>query len=184
MVDRPGIHQNPCGNGGTCVNLEGGFKCICPPDTTGDYCTEEVRGGSWYTSGAKEGGQGGDYLFNWEEVVGIIVSLFGIVILVSLWVACRRMVVGKKVNGNQLLQADNNQCNNSSLLGGSSNGHAGNSGNNGSGNPGSTLNNGHLEMTEMDQRPLIPSSGYSRSGRTTNSIFQPGVCKKNSLICI
>ena len=102
--------------------------------------------------------------------MGIIVSLFGIVIIVSLWVACRRMVVGKKVNGNQLLQADNNQCNNSSLLGGSSNGHAGNSGNNGSGNPG-TLNNGHLEMTEMDQRPLIPSSGYSRSARTTDSFF-------------
>ena len=74
------------------------------------------------------------------------------------------MVVGKKVNGNQLLQVDNNQCNNSSLLGGSSNGHAGN---NGSGNAG-TLNNGHLEMTEMDQRPLIPTSGYSRSGHLLN----------------
>ena len=29
---------NPCKNGGTCGNIEGGFSCECPPSWTGEIC--------------------------------------------------------------------------------------------------------------------------------------------------
>lgn len=34
--------QNPCHNGGTCLNFYGGFRCLCPANSSGEYCTDVI----------------------------------------------------------------------------------------------------------------------------------------------
>jgi len=34
--------KNPCQNGGTCMNKDGGFKCKCPPYWTGPLCNQGI----------------------------------------------------------------------------------------------------------------------------------------------
>lgn len=33
----------PCENGGTCIDLVGGFQCECPPQWTGEVCHKGKR---------------------------------------------------------------------------------------------------------------------------------------------
>lgn len=74
------LHQNPCHNGGTCINSPGGFTCICPGNTTGLYCNDLAHISMLPRK----------YALTLEEVVGIILSLFIIVIIVALFVVCRK----------------------------------------------------------------------------------------------
>ena len=103
------LHQNPCHNGGTCINSPGGFTCICPGrfqhlilnnifglqilnilqmnkiifiagNTTGLYCNDLAHISMLPRK----------YALTLEEVVGIILSLFIIVIIVALFVGCRK----------------------------------------------------------------------------------------------
>jgi protocadherin Fat 1/2/3 len=90
------LHQNPCHNGGTCINSPGGFTCICRSNSTGLYCSDDGL-----VSLARR-----RYALTLEEVVGIILSLFIIVIIVALFVLCRKFRE-KNRHGNQNLLIQN-----------------------------------------------------------------------------
>ncbi|KAF2353703.1 Cadherin, partial [Trinorchestia longiramus] len=34
--------QRPCQNGGTCLNYFGGFRCLCPSNASGEFCTHVI----------------------------------------------------------------------------------------------------------------------------------------------
>ena len=136
-------NQNPCGNGGTCINTKGDFRCLCPEKVAGKYCT--------MTGEAKEPSA---YILKLEELVGMIVSLFGIVIFVSICIVCRNCSKAKKrkpqqtsfntsqldVSGREtLLNSDYTRRQNRED----------------NGEPRLISN---YELTTMDQRPLIPYS--------------------------
>ena len=101
------LHQNPCHNGGTCINSPGGFTCICPGrdisistlriihlpfsgNTTGLYCNDLAHISVMPRK----------YALTLEEVVGIILSLFIIVIVVALFVVCRKFRSKRSQNRN------------------------------------------------------------------------------------
>ena len=91
------LHQNPCHNGGTCINSPGGFTCICRGNSTGLYCSD-----AGLVSLARR-----RYALTLEEVVGIILSLFIIVIIVALFVLCRKFrEKNRHGNRNLLIQND------------------------------------------------------------------------------
>ena len=43
---RTGINEceraNPCQNGGTCTDLDIGYRCVCPDTHTGQNCTKGI----------------------------------------------------------------------------------------------------------------------------------------------
>ena len=87
-------NANPC-NGSTCTNANGSFKCQCPTGTP--YCHPFLHQLNDSVTNA-----GRDYAFKLEELVGIISSLFGLIVF--LWVMCRRF---KFVKANNNWQATN-----------------------------------------------------------------------------
>ena len=86
------LHQNPCHNGGTCINSNGGFQCACPPDTTGPYCSD-IGTATTTLRGRR------DYTLKLEEVIGIICSLFVLVLIVTCCVCCNRFKMKDPRNG-------------------------------------------------------------------------------------
>jgi hypothetical protein len=36
-------YTRPCKNGAQCINNQGSFKCICPPDYTGPLCETGIQ---------------------------------------------------------------------------------------------------------------------------------------------
>ena len=61
---------------GTCINTLGSFKCNCPPDTLQPYC--HAVGGQERPQTNKEPR---NYAFKLEELIMIIASLFGLVLI-------------------------------------------------------------------------------------------------------
>ena len=89
------LHQNPCHNGGTCINSNGGFTCICPDNSTGVYCHDPVAGMNPSKTETR------DHIFKLEEIVGIILSLFILVIIVMIFVCFKnfKSKQGSPANG-------------------------------------------------------------------------------------
>nr|XP_042897100.1 fat-like cadherin-related tumor suppressor homolog isoform X1 [Parasteatoda tepidariorum] len=70
----------PCASG-ACINLQGSFKCHCPPNMTGSLCNEHlfttsITSSSWNTT--------------IEEIIGISVVVFFILLLAMILVCCWR----------------------------------------------------------------------------------------------
>lgn len=38
LIDINECYDGPCKNGAQCINNQGSFTCICPPDFTGPLC--------------------------------------------------------------------------------------------------------------------------------------------------
>ncbi|XP_037908128.1 fat-like cadherin-related tumor suppressor homolog isoform X10 [Hermetia illucens] len=45
-IDVDECDNQPCGNGATCINEAGSFRCICPPDLTGASCGDPLYSNS------------------------------------------------------------------------------------------------------------------------------------------
>jgi protocadherin Fat 1/2/3 len=45
-VDVDECEKQPCGNGATCINEAGSFRCICPPNVTGASCGDPLYSNS------------------------------------------------------------------------------------------------------------------------------------------
>ncbi|XP_038113282.1 fat-like cadherin-related tumor suppressor homolog isoform X3 [Culex quinquefasciatus] len=41
-IDIDECEQQPCGNGATCINEAGSFRCVCPPEMTGASCGDPL----------------------------------------------------------------------------------------------------------------------------------------------
>lgn len=71
----------PCTAGATCINLQGNFKCHCPPNMTGFLCNEHlfttsITSSSWNTTV--------------EEIIGISLVIIFILLLAMVLVCCWR----------------------------------------------------------------------------------------------
>ena len=47
FIGRDFCSSNPCKNGGSCINLEEKFECICPDFAKGPRCEGEIYSGIW-----------------------------------------------------------------------------------------------------------------------------------------
>lgn len=43
LIDINECYDRPCKNGAQCINNQGSFTCICPPDFTGPLCETGKR---------------------------------------------------------------------------------------------------------------------------------------------
>jgi hypothetical protein len=149
------LHNNPCQNSGTCVNSHGGFHCLCPPGASGPYCSQVS---------SRSAGRAEDFAFKLEEMVGIIVgSLFMIVVLVVMYVGCKRFKSAVKHSRNSQGAAYHiqNEFDKESVSL-----HRGGRGSDYNHRE-QKLNN--LELAAQDSRPLIPPT----LARPMSSFMQP-----------
>ncbi|GAB6033159.1 hypothetical protein CHUAL_012768 [Chamberlinius hualienensis] len=80
------LNGNPCQNGATCINMPGSYQCICRPNTTGGNCeTIVIASGKSIASGGE--GYGG---ITFEEIVGIITTVIGILLLALIFILIRK----------------------------------------------------------------------------------------------
>ncbi|OQR72387.1 fat cadherin-related tumor suppressor-like, partial [Tropilaelaps mercedesae] len=67
-----------CAQGATCINLLGGFECVCPPNVTGPFCSEHLQPPLIISSRLNT---------TVEELVGIV-SVVSLVFLLALSTVC------------------------------------------------------------------------------------------------
>ena len=136
------LHNNPCQNSGTCINSNGGFHCVCPQGVSGPYCSDIL---------GKATGRNDDFAFKLEEMVAIIVgSLFLFVIIIALYIGCKRCrsaVKHGRNNSNGAAYHIQNEFDKDSMAMHRVRGSDYN-------NREQKLNN--LELAAQDSRPLIP----------------------------
>lgn len=80
QVDVNECLQQPCGNGATCINEAGSFRCICPPEMTGASCGDPLYSNS-ITSKLKN--------LPMEQVVGFAAGAVVILSIIILAISCR-----------------------------------------------------------------------------------------------
>ena len=71
---------NPCHSGGVCLNMFGTFRCSCPPNATGQYCSESI--------GIVGGIFGAINEIPQEVTVGILATLVSLVLILMMVCAC------------------------------------------------------------------------------------------------
>ena len=136
------LNSNPCANKGTCINTDGDFRCECQQEWTGPYCT------------TKPGLVGSSrYMLKLEELIGLIISLFGIVLFVGICILCRHCTHSEKRKTQTSYNPEMNNSGNESFL--NLNGSA-TTPQIGDHRESRLISN--YELTSMDQRPLIPYS--------------------------
>merc|ERR1711871_1475958 len=103
----PCLPEDPCMNGGTCINYETqGYSCSCPPGYSGDHCQITTSDGSvatsfpWWTSTGNlpsymnDADNGGDGL-HWHAILGIALGATGLLLAI---VAIKKFVLGGTAN--------------------------------------------------------------------------------------
>ncbi|XP_055855772.1 fat-like cadherin-related tumor suppressor homolog isoform X2 [Episyrphus balteatus] len=73
-IDLDECENQPCGNGATCVNEAGSFRCICPPDLTGASCGDPLYSNS-ITSQLRN--------LPLIDMIGIACAIIGVVLLLG-----------------------------------------------------------------------------------------------------
>lgn len=81
VVDINECESSPCLNGGTCINEPGNFKCLCPPNATGPFCSKSLYNTA-ITSNK-----------HFEEIIMIVGAVLGIIFLVIIYILCRKCQV-------------------------------------------------------------------------------------------
>lgn len=79
-IDVDECEKQPCGNGATCINELGSFRCICPADLTGASCGDPLYSNS-ITSKLKN--------IPMEQIIGIISGVFVIFFILAVFLSCR-----------------------------------------------------------------------------------------------
>lgn len=79
--------SSPCLNGGTCINGIGSFHCLCPPNTTGNYCGNSLYSSTFISTILNIGK---------DELIIAGIVLFGILFLIIITIVlCRKCVTRK-----------------------------------------------------------------------------------------
>ncbi|CAM5108710.1 unnamed protein product [Eretmochelys imbricata] len=86
LTDVDECAENPCLNGALCENTHGSYHCNCSHGFGGKYCAEIVLNKYVSTS----------WNISLAEVIGIIVFIAGILLLVGIFVFCRKLISRKK----------------------------------------------------------------------------------------
>ncbi|CAG7823399.1 unnamed protein product [Allacma fusca] len=74
-----------CGAGSTCVNFDGGFRCLCPANATGSRCNRLLTTPSIVAS-------------NYQELILIVVGVFFLLILLIVFIFVRRCCIARERN--------------------------------------------------------------------------------------
>lgn len=105
-IDVDECEKQPCGNGATCINELGSFRCICPADLTGASCGDPLYSNS-ITSKLKN--------IPMEQIIGIISGASVIFFMLAVYMSCR---LCKKRPARSQTMNINNDTRKDALLGG------------------------------------------------------------------
>lgn len=153
-IDVDECENQPCGNGATCINEAGSFRCICPPDLTGASCGDPLYSNS-ITSKLKN--------LPMEQVIGFVTGTAIIVSIIILAITCR---VCRRKSSRQHANNINNERKEIVLNSVSRDGDY---------KRGSKMSNLEIiqrgELANCQQRPVSFAAAANDPGYTCNTVF-------------